>query len=104
LDELPNSSCYWALPGELLIVAVPRLTGTAAIDDVLPVPLSTLVDLPFSFGCHRSGCRCCHRSGCPWLVTRLDVFNRVVIVSGIAILLTFCSSPAVMMHCTGLSQ
>jgi hypothetical protein len=21
LDELPNSSCYWALPGELLIVA-----------------------------------------------------------------------------------
>jgi hypothetical protein len=60
----------WALSGELLVACDLRLqlwlrhvvavrstlatlclchgyTGIAAIDDVLPVPLSTLVDLPF---------------------------------------------------------
>jgi hypothetical protein len=57
LDELPNASCYWALPGELLSVAgnlrpqcglaTYGFAGIAAINDVLPAPLS-IFRLPFS--------------------------------------------------------
>jgi hypothetical protein len=61
LDELPNSSCYWALPGELLTAGVVTLAlalaGTAAIDGPAPLSVCRHCRLPFSFGCHRSKLR-----------------------------------------------
>jgi hypothetical protein len=114
-------SCYWALPGELLVVAVPRLyqhrchrrcfSSGAIVDIRLPFPV-----------CYRSGCRCCYRSGCRRLVSPL--FCTAVAISSAALAayrvlsivdchaksclnrddfgLLAMLSPAVTMHCTGL--
>jgi hypothetical protein len=61
----------------------------------LPVPLSTLVDLPFSFGCHRSGCR-------SPVSYSLVVLNRGSIAIVIGFRDAFGYSPAMTVHCTGL--
>jgi hypothetical protein len=82
-------------------VAVPRLTGIAAIDDVLPVPLSIcrlIVDLSTYFVTV-----VCHCSGCQWLVSySLVVLNRGLVAIAIGSRDTFDYSPAMTVHCTGL--